>query len=131
MEAITVLVSDDPNPITLSDAAVNYFELVKELSVISTGPIKLNISKEIFNKILQFGEINNFQPFKVASVKTNNLQQALEGHEKNYHYIKGYKGGRDPELAALFSAAEYIKCESLMLLIAVVAACEIYFGDSI
>lgn len=60
MEAVTVIVEDDPNPIPLSDAAVNYFELVKELSVISSGPIKLNIPKDIFKKILEFGEINNF-----------------------------------------------------------------------
>lgn len=52
MEAVTVLVEDDPNPIPLSDAAVNYFSLIKELSVISSGPIKLNISKEIFMKII-------------------------------------------------------------------------------
>lgn len=31
----------------------------------------------------------------------------------------------------MFKAAEYLKCESLMTLIAVVIACELYFGDSI
>lgn len=35
MEAVSVIVEDDSTPIALSDEAVNYFVLVKELSVIS------------------------------------------------------------------------------------------------
>jgi hypothetical protein len=42
---------------------------------------------------------------KVASIKTNDLKQALEGDEKNYNYICKYKGSEDPELAELFRAA--------------------------
>lgn len=138
MDQVTVIVEDDPTPISLPEAAVNYFELVKEMSVISNDAIKLNIQKDVFNKMIEFGELNNFEHFKVATVKTNNLKLALEGDDKNYKFISQFKGGStsncvinsDPELAKLFKAAEYIKCDPLMSLIAVVVACELYFGDS-
>ena len=62
------------------------------MSVISNDSIKLNISKALLNKILEFGELNKFQPFKVATVKTSSLEQALEGDKINYNFITQYKG---------------------------------------
>jgi hypothetical protein len=77
MDSVSIILEDDPTPVILTEAAVNYFELVKDLSVISTGPINVGLKKNIFNKILEFGEINDFKPLKVASIKTNDLKQAL------------------------------------------------------
>jgi len=36
----------------------------------------------------------------------------------------------DPDLVRLFKGAEYLRCDSLMKLIAVVIACDIYFEDN-
>ena len=66
----------------------------------------------------------------ILPVRTNDLRQALIGDDKNYEYIKQYTGRDDPDLVRLFKGAEYLRCDSLMKLIAVVIACDIYFEDN-
>ena len=51
-----MILKDSETPVLLNDEAVNYFKFVKEMSTLdntlSKEPIKLSLSKAVFDKIL-------------------------------------------------------------------------------
>lgn len=86
------------------------------------------IDQTTFNHFLKFCDINGYtQPVVCKKIKTNNLEEVLDS--KNYQFIKEFPI-ESHQLMNLLSAATFLVCKGLKLVIAAVYACKIYFQDT-
>jgi len=104
----------------LSMTMANWFES-------STDPFYIDLSSEIFQKVLDYCEMHDYSPPKVQKpIRSNNLKENLQDKDRkfveNYNYLT---------IKPLLDAAFYLVMDSLREVCIVVIATEFYIGNTI
>ena len=104
----------------LSMGMANWFES-------STDPFYIDLSAEIFQKVLEYCEMHDYNPLKVQKpIRSNNLKDNLA--EKDRKFVEGYNY---LTIKPLLDAAFYLVMDSLREVCIVVIATEFYIGNTI
>ena len=126
MDTLVIRTSDNQE-IQVDTRITNLSVHLKNISESGSDIIPVNVSSEIFSKVVEFCIINDYQPIKIEKpLKSRVLQENLK--EKDYNFIKSYTLGT---IKPLVDAAYYLGLESLRDVCLCLIATDFYIGDSV
>lgn len=104
----------------LSMTTANWFES-------STDPFYIDLSSDIFQKVIEYCEMHDYNPPKVQKpIRSNSLKENLQ--EKDRKFVEPYNY---LTIKPLLDAAFYLVMDSLREVCIVVIATEFYIGNTI